>query len=70
MLAVFGLTADYPGAQRRHYRFLLDGLVDAQADLERRGVPLVVRLGRPDEVVAGVRRRLFARPWSWATKIL
>ena len=52
VLAVFGLTADYPGAQRRHYRFLVEGLVDASADLARRGVPLVVRLGQPDEVVA------------------
>jgi deoxyribodipyrimidine photo-lyase len=51
VLAIFGLTADYPGAQRRHYRFLVEGLVDAAEDLEKRGVPLVVRLGRPDEVV-------------------
>ena len=51
VLAVFGLTADYPEAQRRHYRFLVEGLVDAAADLAARGVPLVVRLGSPDEVV-------------------
>jgi deoxyribodipyrimidine photo-lyase len=54
VLAVFGLTADYPEAQRRHYRFLVEGLVDASADLTARGVPLVVRLGRPDQVVPGV----------------
>ena len=54
VLAVFGLTADYPGAQRRHYRFLLDGLLDVARDLERRGVPLVLRLGRPDEVVVAL----------------
>ena len=54
VLAVFGLTADYPVAQRRHYRFLVEGLVDASADLAARGVPLVVRLGRPDEVAAEV----------------
>lgn len=51
VLAGFGLTADYPGAQRRHYRFLVDGLVDAAHDLGRRGVPFVVRLGRPDVIV-------------------
>ncbi len=51
VLAVFSLTADYPGAQRRHYRFLVEGLVDAERDLMVRGVPLVVRLGRPGEVV-------------------
>ncbi len=54
MLAVFGLTADYPGAQRRHYRFLVDGLVDVEADLHRRGVSLVVRLGQPDAIVPAV----------------
>ncbi len=51
VLVIFGLTADYPGAQRRHYRFLLDGLCDAALDLEKRAVTLTVRLGRPDEVV-------------------
>jgi deoxyribodipyrimidine photo-lyase len=54
VLAVFGLTADYPKAQRRHYRFLIDGLHDAKRDLGDRGVELVVRLGRPDQVVAAV----------------
>ncbi|WP_422927074.1 deoxyribodipyrimidine photo-lyase [Singulisphaera sp. PoT] len=51
VLTVFGLTADYPGAQRRHYRFLIEGLVDARKDLASRGVPLVVRMGTPDDVV-------------------
>ena len=51
VVAVFALTADYPGAQRRHYRFLVEGLEDAEADLAARGVPLVVRLGNPGEVV-------------------
>ncbi len=60
VLAAFGLTAGYPGAQRRHYRFLLDGLVDAASDLERRGIPLVVRLGQPDEVVAALAQEVRA----------
>jgi deoxyribodipyrimidine photo-lyase len=51
VLAVFALTADNPGAQRRHYRFLLEGLADAADDLASRGVPLVLRLGRPEQVV-------------------
>ncbi len=54
VLAVFGLTAEYPGAQRRHYRFLIEGLRDTSDDLARRGVPLVVRLGPPDEVALAV----------------
>ena len=51
VLALFCLTADYPAAQRRHYRFLTEGLVDATADLAARGVLLVVRLGPPGQVV-------------------
>ena len=51
VLSAFGLTADYLGAQRRHYRFLLDGLDDSPHDLERRGIPFVVRLGHPDAVI-------------------
>ena len=51
VLAVFGLTADYPAAQRRHYRFLVEGLVDAENDLSLRNVPLIVRLGSPADVV-------------------
>ncbi len=51
VVTVFGLTADYPSAQRRHYRFLLEGLVDAEADLEQRGISFVLGLGRPDRVL-------------------
>ena len=52
VLAVFGLTADYPEAERRHYRFLVEGLPDTKKDMEARGVPLVVRIGSPGEVAA------------------
>ena len=52
VVALFGLTAAYPVAQRRQYRFLVEGLVDAERDLASRGVPLIVRIGEPSEVVA------------------
>ncbi len=54
VLTVFGLTAAYPEAQRRHYRFLIDGLVETREALSRRGVPLVVQLGDPDQVVSSI----------------
>ncbi len=54
VVVAFGLTASYPGAERRHYRFLLEGLVDVAADLAGRGVALVVRLGAPDAVALQV----------------
>ncbi len=46
----FGLTGGYPEANLRHYRFLLEGLQEVEASLERRDVRLVVRTGDPAEV--------------------
>ncbi len=54
VVTVFALTADYPSAQRRHYRFLAEGLADAAADLTRRGVTLIVRMGAPELVVPAI----------------
>jgi deoxyribodipyrimidine photo-lyase len=51
VIGMFGLTANYPGAQRRHYRFLVDALPEIRDEMAERGVPLVVRIGQPDEVV-------------------
>src|SRR5918995_2265150 len=54
LLVVFGLTADYPEANLRHYTFMLEGLKDAQEALRRRGIKMVVREGSPDEVAIDV----------------
>ena len=54
VLAAFALTAAYPQAQRRHYRFLVDALPEIAGQLAARGVPLVVRLGPPPEVIAAL----------------
>ena len=50
LLVVFGLMADYPEANLRHYTFLLEGLRDVQDNLARRGIQLVVRFSRPPQV--------------------
>ena len=50
VVVAFGLMADYPDANRRHYAFMLEGLVETQAALTRRGIQMVVRYGRPDHV--------------------
>jgi deoxyribodipyrimidine photo-lyase len=50
LLVGFGLTDAYPEANRRHYRFLLEGLADTQALLARRRIRMVVRSGPPPEV--------------------
>lgn len=47
----FALTESYPGANLRHYRFLLESLADVRAALEERGIRLVLFMGDPAEVV-------------------
>jgi deoxyribodipyrimidine photo-lyase len=56
LLVGFGLMDDYPEANLRHYHFMLEGLRETQRALARRGVALVVRRGRPDEVALELAR--------------
>jgi deoxyribodipyrimidine photo-lyase len=56
LIAGFGLTADFPEANARHYTFLLEGLRDAARALARRGIPLIVRRGSPDRVAVELAR--------------
>jgi deoxyribodipyrimidine photo-lyase len=42
LLVVFGLTADFPEANERHYRFMLEGLAQTRQALARRNIQLVV----------------------------
>src|SRR5829696_947967 len=50
LLVIFGLMADYPEANLRHYAFLLEGLQDVKEGLKKRNIKFVVRRGSPDEV--------------------
>lgn len=50
VLACFGLTDGYPEANARHYAFMLEGLADAKAALEERGVGFTIGRGDPDAV--------------------
>ncbi len=50
LLVAFGLMDDYPEANLRHYHFMVHGLADVAAALERRQIPFVVQRGAPDEV--------------------
>ncbi|HKJ89325.1 MAG TPA: deoxyribodipyrimidine photo-lyase, partial [Gammaproteobacteria bacterium] len=43
----FGLTADYPEANHRHYAFMLEGLAEVADRLHRRGVAFVPLYDRP-----------------------
>lgn len=49
VVAVFGLTGDYPEANLRHYHFMLEGLSQTQQQLRERGIQMVVRHKSPDE---------------------
>ena len=46
----FGLMDDYPEANLRHYRFMLEGLRETAAALEQRGIRFVLRRGQPAEI--------------------
>ena len=60
LLVVFGLMDDYPQANLRHYAFMVEGLVDVAAGLERRGIKFALRRGHPARVAleAGERAAL------------
>lgn len=50
LLTVFGLTDDYPDANARHVRFMIEGLAETRRSLAERGIRLVIRRGPPDRV--------------------
>ena len=54
VLTVFAITPSFPDAQRRHYKFLADGLLDIEHDLKTKNVPFLVRVGAPNEIIAAV----------------
>ncbi len=57
LVAVFGLTENYPEATLRHYRFMLEGLQEVRAALAEKSIQLVLRIGPPDRVAIEAGRR-------------
>jgi len=51
VLVFFVLMDDYPEANQRHYRFMLEGLAETRQKLVRRRIGMVVRKGDPVKVV-------------------
>ena len=51
LVAVFCLDPDYPEANARHFAFLLEGLAETAADLERRGIRFLLRRGDPPTLI-------------------
>ncbi len=50
VLAALGLTEDYPQANLRHYRFMLEGLARTARELREKKVAFVVEKGSPDKI--------------------
>ena len=56
LLVFFGITDSFPEANERHYRFMIEGLRETQAALERRGVRMIVRHVSPPDGAAELSR--------------
>jgi len=52
----FGLMDGYPGANLRHYRFMLEGLTETARAVERRRMTFVLRRGDPADVALELAR--------------
>lgn len=57
LLVAFALTADYPEANRRHYRFMLEGLQQVADALARRKIKFVIQIGAPATVITKLAKR-------------
>lgn len=57
LAVLFVLMDAYPGANLRHYPFMLEGLLETRDSLSARGIPLVVRAGSPGKVVLDACRK-------------
>lgn len=51
LIVLFVLDATYPGANARHFAFLLEGLEETAATLRNLGIPLLYREGLPNAVL-------------------
>jgi deoxyribodipyrimidine photo-lyase len=60
LLVGFGLTADYPEANLRHYTFMLEGLAHTRQALEERGIQMVLQIGDPPQVILELARKAAA----------
>lgn len=49
LLVFFGLYPKYPGANARHYRFMLEGLLETENALAEKGIRFVARVCSPEE---------------------
>ncbi len=54
VLAAFVVDPDYPEANHRHFRFMLEGIMEVRQQLKDLGIQLVLRVGSPPEVIGNM----------------
>jgi deoxyribodipyrimidine photo-lyase len=57
VVVFFGLTDRFPEANERHYYFMLEGLKEAGAALEARGIKMVIRRESPETGIVNLAKR-------------
>jgi deoxyribodipyrimidine photo-lyase len=57
VLVGFGLMDNYPGANLRHYTFMLEGLREIRSSLANQGIKMVVQLGPPADVALALGKK-------------
>ena len=58
LVVVFCLVPDYPGANIRHYGFMLKGLQEVEQKLQKLKIPFVLLQGTPPEILPGYLARI------------
>ncbi|MFH0729025.1 MAG: deoxyribodipyrimidine photo-lyase [Pseudomonadota bacterium] len=54
VLVAFGIMDDYPEANLRHYRFMLEGLRETRIALANRGIQMVIQRGDPADITVAL----------------
>ncbi len=60
VIVYFGLTDQFPEANERHYRFMLQGLKDTSAALNQRGILFILRHESPEKGIVELSRNASA----------
>lgn len=60
VLVYFGLTANYPDANIRHYQFMLEGLREVQEILLKFHINFVLKLGSPEKSIVSLLDQAYA----------
>ncbi len=58
LVVIFCLVPDYPGANIRHYGFMLKGLQEVEQKLQKLKIPFVLLQGTPPEILPGYLARI------------